>query len=476
MPKKLPANRVTPSPARVFFSSEIAFPKYSPRKYLFSKHIAPKDATRALLLATVLFAVAPGQLRPDPGPGAHAGSRLSSDFYGMIAARQGEHIRLDTVLGNVVIRTRNTGRIDYRVHLETQPNSSEFLKSFRLSARETPKGIVLEGHSDSPASRGLLWVTIELNIPRECSLHVSTGGGNIEAEDVNGRVALSTAGGNITTGDIGESARLSTDGGHITVKNVGGDLIAETGGGQITAGDIGGSASLSTRGGHISVSSIQGSAHLETGGGNVTLERSGNDLFAETTGGQVEIGEAAGLVRAKTGGGAIRVVRSAGPETLQTLGGSIYLTEVSNSVRASTAAGNITAWFVAPSKLPGVSELQSSDGDIVVYLPGNLPVTVDAQIDMGREYRVVADPAFPLNMSYDDSGSGHTLRGQGSLNGGGEVLRLHAAEGNIRLIVSDSGKRLRLYRQQMDQLQEQLQSLLRNLDDTGWTSAQQGSR
>lgn len=434
------------------------------RKNFSAKSLLLTCAPRALVFAAIFSVIAPGQPLPDPVPGTNEGTHVTYDSEGTIPARECENLRLVTDLGNVVVRTQDAGKVDYRVHLETQKDTSELLKNFHLSARETPKGIFLEGHTASPASRGRLWVTIEVNIPKSCGLHISTGGGNIETEDVNGRVALSTEGGNITAGNIGESARLETAGGHIAVKNVGGELVAETGGGHITAGEVGGPATLRTRGGHIRVSSIQGLARLETGGGNVTLEHSGADLFAETAGGQIEVGEAAGLVRAKTGGGGIRVVRSSGPENLQTLGGSIYLTQVDNAVNASTVAGGITAWFVAPPKQSGNSELQSSDGDIVVYMPRNLPVTIDARIAMGSDHRVIADPAFPLKVSYDDSGGARILHAEGSLNGGGEVLRLRTVEGNIRLVLSDAGKQLRLYKQQMDQLQQQLQSLLRTFE------------
>ena len=47
-----------------------------------------------------------------------------------------------------------------------------------------------------------------------------------------------------------------------------------------------------------------------------------------------------------------------------------------------------------------------------------------------------------------------------------EVLRLRAVEGNIRLVLSDSSKQMRLYNQQMEMLQQQMRELrlqLRNL-------------
>jgi hypothetical protein len=399
---------------------------------------------------------------------ASSGPRVTLEVYGTVTTHDGQRLRLVTDLGNVVIRTQNSGKVDYHVHLEadaSQKNAEELLKSFSVNAREASEGVYFRGQTFGRQLRGRLWVTVEINVPKNCGLDVWTGGGNIETEDVIGQVALSTSGGNLTAGNVGGGARLVTDGGHITVKNVGGELSANTGGGHITTGTIGGSASLHTNGGHIRVASVKGVARLDTGGGNITLERSGGELVAETAGGQIEVGEAAGLVRAKTGGGGIRVVRVSGPTNLETGGGSIYLTQVDGLVKASTGTGGITAWFVSSPKQPGSCDLQSGDGDIVVYLPRQLAVTIDAQIQQGNEHHVIADPAFPLKVSYDEASNGsRRIRAEGALNGGGEVLRLRTAAGNIRLILSDSKKQIEIYKQHMEQIQQQLATQLRMVE------------
>jgi hypothetical protein len=409
-----------------------------------------------------VFAQSPLGGKAAPPRAANAGAHLSSDLTGSVPVRDGEHLRLVSDLGNIVIHTQASGKCSYHVHLEadaSQKNAQQLLKNFAVSARRTLNGVHLKGQTAQGAA-GRLWVTFELSIPQNFHVEAVTGGGNIEMDDIKGRVDLSTAGGNITAGNIDGSVRLETNGGHITVRNVSGDLVSNTGGGHITTGTIAGNASLRTSGGHIRVASIGGAAHLFTGGGNVTLEHSGGELFAETSGGQIEVGEATGLVQARTGGGGIRVVRVSGPSDLHTVGGSIYLTQVDGAVNASTAAGGITAWFVMPPKSRGNCELQSSDGDIVVYLPRQLPVTIDAQIQMADEDRVIVDPAFPIKVSYDDSSNGlRTIRAEGSLNGGGEVLRLRAVKGNIRVIMSDASKQIEIYNQQMELLEQQMRQL-----------------
>lgn len=389
--------------------------------------------------------------------------RLTAELNGSVATRDGLRLHLVTDLGNVLVRTQNSGSVDYHVVLEadsSQKDAKELLKSFAISGRESSEGVYVHGQTFGRQCSGRLWVSIEVNVPRNYSLDIQTGGGNIETEDINGRVTFSTAGGNLVAGNIGGPSRLETSGGHISVKNVTGELVAVTGGGHITTGSVAGNAVLRTGGGHIRAGTIGGIARLETAGGNVTLERAGTELVAQTGGGQIEVGEAAGMVRAKTGGGGIRVVRVSGPTNLETGGGNIYLTQVDGAVKASTGAGAITAWFApAGARQPGACELQSTDGDIVVYIPRQLPITIDARIQRGDEHRVIVDPAFALKVSYDENSNGpRSVRAEGALNGGGEMLRLRTVEGNIRVALSDSAKQGQIYKQQMEQLQEKLRT------------------
>jgi DUF4097 and DUF4098 domain-containing protein YvlB len=427
----------------------------------------PTPAVLFASLAAVLLVAASASARHEPVPASPSrpDNRLTSDLSGSIAVHDGDHIRVKTDLGNISINTTNSAnadKLDYRVHLETdgtQKDAQQLLKSFTIFAHTTAEGVLLKAQGPERKGAGRLWVRIEIDMPRSSSVDVITGGGNIDAMQIEGRVGLATAGGNITAGDIGGPAHLETGGGNIIAKNISGELVANTGGGHITIGSVSGNATLHTGGGHIRVTSVQGTAHFETGGGNITLEHSGAELTAETAGGGITVGEAAGLVRAHTSGGGIKVVRTFGPTDLETSGGSIYLTQVDSAVRASTSDGGITAWFVTPKKGSGVCELQSSSGDITVHLPRELPVTIDARVMKGGDHRVIVDPAFPLKVSYDDLKGSRMVRAEGDLNGGGEVLKLRTVAGNIRFVLSDANTQMEMTRQQMQQLQQQTQQL-----------------
>ncbi len=326
----------------------------------------------------------------------------------------------------------------------------------------------MRGATTRKEAAGRLWVTVQINVPLNYNLDVTTGGGNIQIDNVNGRAMLTTAGGNIVAGNTTGSERLATKGGHITVKNVGrrpgGDDRRRAHHRGNNYGDCDVTYGWRAHSGreHRRAGTFDGRA-AET----LSVEHSANQLVAETVGGQIEVGEAVGQVHAKTAAGGIHVVRVAGPTNLETGGGSIYLTQVDGTVKASTGTGAITAWFVTPAKSESTCEFESGEGDIVVYIPRQLPVTIDAVIQSDDRHQFYVDPAFRLLITRNPGpNGGETLHAVGSLNGGGEVVHLRTVSGNIRLIASDAAKQVEIYKHQMQQLQENLQMQRREYDRT----------
>jgi len=205
------------------------------------------------------------------------------------------------------------------------------------------------------------------------------------------------------------------------------------------------------------------------------VQQAGGSVSVATTGGQIDFGEASGSVRAHTGGGGIRILHVAGPIQLETSDGSICLTRVQGAVRAATGSGTITAWInpmEAPAAAPrppaaprvvrllGASQLESGQGDIVVFLPRDLAVNIEATIEMAADHHIEADPSLPLKFSYAGAGGprgANTVRAEGVLNGGGEWLRLKTISGNIRLQFFDADPALQqlLVRQQRGRLERQ---------------------
>lgn len=417
-------------------------------------------------------------------PGEPGSQHVSAVRNGVLETKDGLTLRLTTDLGPVKITQLDAGAapvVRYTVHIETDargPAAMPLLKNYALKALSTPTGVEITGSVPAQAARSSnaqFWVQFEVAVPRNYSVVVSTEAGDIITDDIGGAASLKTQGGNIYAGRIGASdfgrefsrarplAKLETEGGHIKVLDVAGDLSAFTGGGFIDAGNIAGDATLRSGGGHIRAGRIGGRGELETAGGNITVGQAGSFVSVHTGGGQIDFGEVRGSVRAQTGGGGIHVMYVSGPIEVESNGGSICLTGVAGAVQAATAGGTIRAWINpasagdGPVRLGGASQLSSGTGDIIVYLPRNLAVNIDATVVNGSEHHIEADPALHLVVQGPANGNG-LVHAVGPLNGGGTLLKLHTLGGKIRLQYLDAELALResLIREQKVRLNERL--------------------
>ncbi|HUK53305.1 MAG TPA: TonB family protein [Candidatus Binatia bacterium] len=409
-------------------------------------------AALALLFAGALSAAAaipPG----DSPPTADAGQRrVLSEQTGNVNLRNGDPVRVHLTQGDVRVRTTADGSVQYRLRIEGPASAAAAVPPrFQITGRVTADGALIAGRGLDANYSGHVWITLEVEVPRSTPLEVSTQGGAIEVQDIDGRLTCQTAGGRIRVGKVNNSARLETAGGDIVVQDVSGDLYANTGGGHILAGSVGGNANLSSAGGHIRVARVEGVARMDTGGGNIFLDRAGGRLVASTGGGRIMVGEVSGELEARSGGGGIRIWRVAGPARLQSAGGSIFLAGVTSPVRASTAAGGITARFARPATAPEIApgapeppraatmgEFECHGGDIVVFVPMDLGLTLDASVMGGEGFHILVDPALAFQLKTNATMDGPALRAEGAMAGGGPLLRLRADSGNILLRPVDS--------------------------------------
>lgn len=454
-------------------------------------HAACLSSLAVYLLAAATLMTAPAHAATSANP-VHA----SVDRTGELRVNNAMTLRLNADLGNVRIETLPANAppvVRYAVHIETdaaRPFAQHLLNAYTLVTRETLDTVQISGTLPNPkqvpalfrrqAQNAQIWVQFVITVPAVFNLDITTGAGEIATGDIAGRVTLISQGGDISTGRItppnppgprGErfvAKVVSEAGGHITLKEVGGDVDAYTGGGHIVAGNIDGSAKLVTGGGNIRVARIKGTANLQTAGGNIAVGEAGSYVGVHTAGGQIDFGEVHGSVHAQTGGGGIRVMYVSGPMEVVTSGGSICLTRVANAIHAETGEGKITAWINPEAserghnvRLPGPSHLASRTGDIVVFLPRNIAMTIDATVDVGDAGRIEADPSLSLNIQARPDGPVHAMA---ALNGGGAPLKLHTSGGKIQLQFLDSQAALR-----QSLMDEQRQRLAEKFGDSGFT-------
>jgi DUF4097 and DUF4098 domain-containing protein YvlB len=272
-----------------------------------------------------------------------------------------------------------------------------------------------------------------LTVPKELrQVVVVSMGGNVEAYDLDGSVDAETVGGRVQMDRIGSNATARTGGSDIRIGRVDGILRCFSGGGSIQVDSAGGETWCETAGGEIAVGRVTGVLHATTAGGNIRVRQAGAAVIARSDGGLIEVGRAGGVVTAQTRGGAIEIGSSPGAQC-ESAAGAIRIRGAGGPLRAQTAMGSILAELT-----PGIhlqeSSLNSGLGDITVFIPSNLAVSVQALSDIkSRHPRIISDfPEIRVKRP-DGAWSVGPVTAEGSLNGGGPVLRITASSGTIYL-------------------------------------------
>lgn len=362
--------------------------------------------------------------------------KWSRQITGSLAAAKNLRVKVDS--GVVRVTGGSQSNINYVISNHSYaPSEEKARKEFEsykinVAVRGDTAWITGEWEGSRPRRSSSEFV---INIPRNTDLvKVETDGGDLTATGIAGRVEAETGGGSIHLDDIAGVISAETGGGSIDVGTVGGDLGLRTGGGSIRVGSAKGKINAETGGGSVVVvSGLQG-AVLETGGGSIEVKRCAGPLKVTTGGGSIDLGEIAGPAEIETGGGSIRLSSATGAVRAETGGGSITLNGVP-AARAETGAGGIVAKFVSGTDRTD-SVLETSAGDITVYLAPTLNITIRASIELANGHRIRSDfSEIRVTTEGGEWGPG-TATAEGNLNGGGPTLKVRTTTGDITFLAS----------------------------------------
>lgn len=270
---------------------------------------------------------------------------------------------------------------------------------------------------------------LQLKVPADIAVAaVETHSGDVFVYDLGGDVEVKTGAGVIQMDRIGGNIQARTAGGDIRLGTIGGGARCVSGGGSIEAQRTGAESWFDTAGGEIQVWDGGGPVHASTAGGNIHVGRARASVVARTAGGRIEVREAHGLVLAANSGGSIQVGAARGVR-LEATGGSIRMRGSSGALRASSDVGSILAELIPGMPLQD-SMLSTGAGDITVYIPSNIALTIQAINESGRPGRIISE--FPeISVAGERSRQG-TLA-EGAINGGGPMLKLTSTGGTIYL-------------------------------------------
>ncbi|HKD66882.1 MAG TPA: hypothetical protein VKB84_08595 [Candidatus Binataceae bacterium] len=369
-------------------------------------------------LATLFLAAGLAAVAQSPSqPIYRQGGQWVQEIKGALPA--GKLVRVKTFAGGIMVQGAKQNNVTYTIREHVYAGSEEAarrefnrLKFTTFGSGETVLRAECEG-----SNRG--YIDFDVQVPSQVLL-----------------VKLETEGGGVTAKNISGKLEVSTGGGNIQLDQIGGMVAAESGGGNIEIGKAGSDVNVDTGGGHIHIESAAGRIIAKSGGGNLKIG-TGKTMNLETGGGWIRVLKCDGPIKAGTGGGSIELNEVWGRAQLESGGGGIKVGPVSGGIRAETGSGPIVATLARGGMPFTDSRLETSVGDIIVYVPDGLGVTVRADVDVARGEGIHSD--FPELKVTSSTGVGpREAYAEGSLYGGGPLLHVHTSTGNI--VIRRKGK------------------------------------
>jgi hypothetical protein len=183
----------------------------------------------------------------------------------------GGTLYLDTSGGDVTVK----GTSESGARVVVTSNISDLESAFDLRFEEQPNGVQIVAHRHT----GTMWwnhinLKFEIQVPRQTSLELKTGGGDVRTSDLEGAIRLKTSGGDVEVSDVKGNVDGETSGGDMRVRQLSGNLMLRTAGGDISASGVGGRVEIHSSGGDIVLSLVRGNAQggeVETSGGEINL-------------------------------------------------------------------------------------------------------------------------------------------------------------------------------------------------------------
>ena len=312
----------------------------------------------------------------------------------------GGKLTLDADFGAIDVKTTETDpivsiHVQRSAQLKADRRAGEILKNFDVQVTHDASDVKIEAKFRGPTRRWnrikkRLDIQFDIVVPRHYSLDLKTAGDDISAVDINGDV------------------NAQTSGGVLRLQNI--------------TGRIDGKAS----GGNLELKTFNGDAKLQTNGGNITLSTGTGDVEAKTAGGNLQVADVTGAINGRTSGGSITLRDCSGGAEVQTAGGSIEV-ENDGPVHARSMGGSIRCQLQKGSESQDLLlDLQSMGGGINVSIVPDTAATLEARALGGTvktELPVAvetAEPARPDQL-------------QGTINGGGPLLKLRSFGGSVNL-------------------------------------------
>jgi hypothetical protein len=209
--------------------------------------------------------------------------------------------------------------------------------------------------------------SLEADHYNNATLNLTTDGGAIQVDTVQGTVTAQTGGGAIQLDNVQGTVTAKSNGGDVKLDTMDGNIMATTQGSAIQLDTVQGSVTAQTDGGAIQLDNVHGTVNAKSNGGDLTLDTVDGNITATTQGGRIGItltgtGWTGQGLSATTQGGSILLTRPAGYQAA--------FTAQTNFGTASIDGNSVTAVPPSPAKVIAGSgapiTLESDAGNVTV--------------------------------------------------------------------------------------------------------------
>jgi DUF4097 and DUF4098 domain-containing protein YvlB len=326
-----------------------------------------------------------------------------TDNFAQPLAR-GSEIKILSAQGDINVSASEDNQVHAVVHKSIRSDSQESANHLNETTR--PKF----------TQQGNIWLLdltsgdfekarfdLDLQIPRQVPLSMTTRRGSLSVSQRDGNVDLSTDRGNLTAENIKGAAMLHIRHGSITVKEISGNVQVD---GEIEDGNI---------------SDVAGSLEFNAGyNGSVQLSHIGQRLHFKSVRTDLQLARLDGEI--SMGHGDLRANSVAGPVKLNTRSNEVHLEDVSGEVEVENRNGLVE---IRPKAPLGNIDVNNVRGGIELELPANASFRLDAESRSGN----IDVSDFSVNA--DNSSQNATARA--TVGKGGPDIRLRSDRGTIQI-------------------------------------------
>ncbi|HEV7550086.1 MAG TPA: DUF4097 family beta strand repeat-containing protein [Candidatus Angelobacter sp.] len=316
----------------------------------------------------------------------------------------GSEIKVLSAGGDITVTPSGDNQVHAVVHKSVRTDSQESANHLNDSTR--PKFI----------QQGSLWLLdltsgdfekarfdLDLQLPRQIALSLSTRRGNLSVSQRDGNVNLSTDRGNISAENVKGATSLHVRHGSVNVKTVAGNVQVD---GEVEDG---------------SVSDVTGTLDFNAGyNGSVQLSHIGQRLRFKSVRTDLQLARLDGEI--SMGHGDIRASSVAGPVKLNTRSNEVHFEDVSGEVDVENRNGIVAIRAKAPL---GNIDVNNVRGGIELDLPSEAGFRLDAESKNGT----IEVNDFPV--SVDNQRQDATARA--TIGKGGPDIRLRTDRGTIQI-------------------------------------------